>query len=231
MALYEKKTKNRSGFLLGLFLIWGNTSIALACKGNELVPEKIQAYYQEYQTTKKMSGQAFSRYTRGFCEGFRSALIFTGSHYGVTHYPVDVSFNSGFQLGREQGLSREKSKQFKGITLQNFGFEKVEIEGLVYLGFEQSDFRPLKNEATWWIEPSDVKINTSDVRASLPAKLQHNRFAVYARINAYLSPPSGYAEHGYQGYGHLGGYQRVIIVQDVLELRPSTKEERKKRHE
>ena len=223
-------------FLLSLFFIWSNISVVFACSGNELVPEKIQMYYQEYQTTKKMSIQAFKSYTGGFCEGFRSALMFTDSNYNATYYPIDVGFNTGFRFGRKQGLLREKSKKFKGITLKDFGFEKIEVEGLVYLGFEQSEYRPLKSEELWWIEYSDIKIDVSEVKKLLSKNLQNSRLGIYAKVNAYRSPVSGYSsdkglKYGSQSYGHLGGYQRAIVVQSVLEIRTSTKEERKERRE
>lgn len=77
-----------------------------------------------------------------------------------------------------------------------------------------------------------MKIDVSKIEQLLPKKLQNSHLAIYAKVHAYLSPVSGYSlEYGTRSYGHLGGYQRAIVMQKIIEFRPSTKGERKKRRE
>lgn len=95
----------------------------------------------------------------------------------------------------------------------------VEVEGLIFFGFEQREFRLIDTSEIYWIKEIPDSIHTiyQELIKQVPLKEQH--LAVYVRANALLSP-AGY-------YGHLGGYKIEIFLKEILNIRLATEEEKK----
>jgi hypothetical protein len=58
------------------------------------------------------------------------------------------------QAGFDAGLSHYKKLQKSGkqtLSLDKFGYKRLEVEGLYSSVFEASDFRPANSKEKWWI--------------------------------------------------------------------------------
>ena len=95
----------------------------------------------------------------------------------------------------------------------------VEVEGLIFFGFEQREFRLIDTSEIYWIKEIPDSIHTiyQELIKEIPLKEQH--LAVYIRAIALMSPAGS--------YGHFGGYKREIYLKKILNIRLATEEEKK----
>lgn len=103
-------------------------------------------------------------------------------------------------------------------------YDEGEYEGVLYQGFEVSNFQPCQNKERWWlkfIEADDYE-RVSQVAGSVEGTTIKQSFV---RMRAYVTPDdrrvAGYSG-GLGGYGHLGAYNREIYVATVREARAAT---------
>ena len=90
------------------------------------------------------------------------------------------------------------------------GGEPKDYTGTFTYGFEVISFKPCNSAEVWWLDGDAAAM--TDLRTRYEAITQTMQ-PVHVQLLGLLS------ERGI--YGHMGGYQRQLYVQDVLEVRPS----------
>ena len=106
----------------------------------------------------------------------------------------DVAFAKGQTYWREH--PNERVQIFAG-----YGYARVEITGIWYIGFERSDFLPNGSTSNrWWLE----RLEESTSNISLTSEL----FKYRVQIVGFLSP------EGY--FGHRGLYARQLLATSVM---------------
>ncbi|MEI7999407.1 MAG: hypothetical protein WCH62_07885 [Candidatus Omnitrophota bacterium] len=186
--------------------------------GDEEIPRKLADLAAKQAVGQSVYNEDRVQYQEGFIKGFRSALVNNSPYLMVSN--GHKIWEVGFKLGRTIGLSDKRPDSLKKLILKDFGFEKLEpIEGFIYMGFEQTHFYPLRNQELWWIE---TKLNSSTFKLLDETQAGRKNYkAVYGKVEGWLSPPGD--------YGHMGCCQHEIFIENVLELRRSSKDEQDKK--
>ena len=89
-----------------------------------------------------------------------------------------------------------------------FGEDATSYDGLVSFGFEVSNLSPCDRDEDWWVTgpaASELVDRYYDVAGENPGA------TIYARVRGDLS--------GLGEYGHVGGSDREIEVEEVIEVR------------
>lgn len=81
------------------------------------------------------------------------------------------------------------------------------MQGYVSFGFEVSAFYPCDSAEQWWVESA----NELELGERYDAIVSRPYEWVYVRLRGSVSRPGQ--------YGHLGQYQRVLTVSEILEMR------------
>ncbi len=91
-----------------------------------------------------------------------------------------------------------------------------EFVGYVDFGFETSSFTRCGGEARWWVDGAEPAAELNE-RASEVGGTGNGRGRI---VHAFVRLKGETTEPG--EFGHLGQYERVLTVTDVLEVRAST---------
>ncbi len=84
-------------------------------------------------------------------------------------------------------------------------------EGYVIFGRGSSSFNPCGSRETWWVKSKGFSKVAEKLQADYERIAQKPYEPVYARLRGEVSRKGQ--------YGRLGSYQRVLYVEEVLEIR------------
>jgi hypothetical protein len=89
--------------------------------------------------------------------------------------------------------------------------ESGEWEGFATFGRSGDTFRPCGSRETWWAKNKGFTKTLEKLKSQYSAIAQHPYEQVYVRIGGEISKKGQ--------YGPLGSYQRVLYVEEILEVR------------
>lgn len=158
-------------------------------------------------------------YIEGFSDGYLSALTSPGGQVTRFGQPNDPAV-AGFAAGRETALAGDNGNVPRA-SLADYGYVLQRVEGFIYVGFEQRDFRPKDRSEIWWVASSPALEPHYETlrkfRREARSQLDGSQSTTPADLTAYVSPPrSGRVLKS--GYGHLGTYDREMVVVEVHRL-------------
>jgi len=87
-------------------------------------------------------------------------------------------------------------------------------EGHVTFGRGGSSFNPCGSKETWWVKSKGFTKTAEKLQEEYQSIAQKPYEPVYVRISGDVSRKGQ--------YGRLGSYQRVLYVEEVLEIRPKS---------
>jgi len=146
------------------------------------------------------------QFLKGFRQGALQTTIgftYTGSSLDKENTPYAVGYRSG------KAYIAEQAKMKKFISLSEFGYQLITLEGILHLGFEQSHFTPKGQDRPYWIVFPD------SLRSQIPKGTWPDGKSV--TINGWLSPRGI--------YGHMGRATYEFIVHEILKSSKQTEKE------
>ncbi|MBN1872702.1 MAG: hypothetical protein JXA33_00605 [Anaerolineae bacterium] len=90
-------------------------------------------------------------------------------------------------------------------------------EGHISFGNGEGNFHPCKSRETWWIKSQGYTRTAEELYTRYTEVAQQPYERVYARVRGLASKKGQ--------YGHLGSYQRVVYVEEILEVRQAQSED------
>lgn len=87
-------------------------------------------------------------------------------------------------------------------------------EGYVIFGRGGSSFTPCNSKETWWVKSKGFSQTAEKLQENYAHIAQKPYEQVYVRLRGDVSRKGQ--------YGRLGSYQRVLYVEEVLDIRPKT---------
>lgn len=87
-------------------------------------------------------------------------------------------------------------------------------EGLVTFGRAGSSFRPCGSREIWWVKSQGLSRTAEELETRYADYVAQPYEPVYVRIKGDVSRKGQ--------YGPLGSYQRVLYVEEVLEIRAAS---------
>ncbi len=85
-------------------------------------------------------------------------------------------------------------------------------EGHLSFGSGEGNFHPCNSRETWWVRDQGYSRMVSSLYEQYQQIATHPYERVYARVRGRVSKRGQ--------YGRLGSYQRVLYVEEILEVRP-----------
>ena len=85
-------------------------------------------------------------------------------------------------------------------------------EGHVTFGRGGSSFTPCSSKETWWVKSKGFSKTAEKLQEEYNSIAQKPYEPVYVRVSGDVSRKGQ--------YGRLGSYQRVLYIEEVLEIRP-----------
>ena len=95
----------------------------------------------------------------------------------------------------------------------------IETSGLFEWAFEVVVLRPCESDAVWWLSTDPCTVGVDKIRALIPSRPGNARLSrtLFVTLRGRLSRPSA--------CGHLGAYDRLFHIQEVLSARlPSARD-------
>jgi hypothetical protein len=95
----------------------------------------------------------------------------------------------------------------------------VDTSGLFEWAFEVVVLRPCQSDAVWWVSTDPCTVGVDKIRALISSRPGNARLSrtLFVTLRGRLSRPSA--------CGHLGSYERLFHVQEVLSARlPSVRD-------
>lgn len=89
--------------------------------------------------------------------------------------------------------------------------ETGEWEGFITLGSGGDCFKPCGSRDMWWLRNKDFKRLVEDLKKDYGRIAERPYAQVYVRLSGEVSKKGQ--------FGPLGAYQRVVYVEEVLEIR------------
>lgn len=145
-----------------------------------------------------------------FLRGYRLGALQAAIGLTYTYSSLDkedTSFARGYRSGKAHIAEIAKAKKF--VSLFEFGYELVVLEGVLRLGFEQSHFTPKGEEGPYWIVFPDY------MRPKIPKGTWPNGKPV--TVKGWLSPKGI--------YGHMGRAKHELVVHEIREDTSDTKQD------
>jgi len=145
-----------------------------------------------------------------FLQGYRlGALqaVIGRTYTGSSLDEEDTPFARGYRSGKTHIAEIAKAKKF--VSLSEFGYELVALEGVLRLGFEQSHFTAKTGEGSYWIVFPDY------MRPKIPKGTWPNGKPV--TVKGWLSPKGI--------YGHMGRAKHELVVHEIQEDTSDTKQD------
>lgn len=179
--------------ILFISLIIYNASLYEETMPLRLCIPAAQAAVAEYKNEEERI-----QFLRGFRQGSLQATIvltYTGSNLDTEDSP----YAKGYRSGKAYIKKRAKAKQF--ISLSEFGYQSITLEGIIRLGFEQSHFTPKGQDRPYWIVFPD------SMRSQIPKGTWPDGKSVI--VKGWLSPRGI--------YGHMGRATYEFIVREISE--------------
>jgi len=84
------------------------------------------------------------------------------------------------------------------------------FDGVFLLGFETSEFEPCTNNEAWWLETTAGRYGAENIGTGIPL--------FYLSVEGTITQQKG-------EYGHLGQYDRKIIVSKAINVRQASNHE------
>lgn len=155
------------------------------------------------------AGSSSWKFIYSFFEGYLDGLEGTA---GTT---IIGNGKNAHQQGFDQGLAffeRTVASGAQKLSLEDFGYEPMVLEGSYECDFEASDFRPRGKDEKWWV---DFKEGAT---ASYASKHDEDEDSIFdkkrnCRFKGYLAPD----EIG--GVGHFNQYDRKFLVTEIVEAK------------
>jgi hypothetical protein len=149
------------------------------------------------------------QFLKGFRQGALQATI------GLTYtssslYTEGSPYAKGYRSGKTHIEKRAQAKQF--MSLSEFGYQLVTLEGILRLGFKQSHFTPTGQDRTYWIVFPDC------MRSQIPKGTLPDGKSV--TVKGWLSPRGT--------YGHMGVSTYELIVHGISKNTKQTNQRRAK---
>ena len=145
-----------------------------------------------------------------FLKGFRQCVLqatigltYTGSSLDKE----DTPYAQGYRSGKAHIAEQTKMKKF--MSLSEFGYHPIALEGILRLGFEQSHFTPKGQDRPYWIVFPD------SMRSQIPKGTWPDGKSV--TVKGWLSPRGT--------YGHMGIATYEFIVREISESTKQTEKE------
>lgn len=160
----------------------------------ELYAQKIQQTY----------------FVEAFQEGFKSVLAAPHAVVKLAAGQSNDPTASGFALGRNMAVSNAVNL---GITLRDYGYAYTNAVGHVFLGVDQSEFRPLGSAQVWWLARDPGLSRAYAAQAQQGRVPSASRTAILGSVLGFLSPTRT------GGYGDSGGYSRELVIDKIIELK------------
>ena len=146
------------------------------------------------------------QFLRGYRYGALQATI--GLTYTYSSLDKeDKPYARGYRSGKAHIKERAKTKQF--ISLSEFGYQPVALEGILRLGFEQSHFTPKGQDRPYWIVFPD------SMRSQIPKGTWPDGKSVI--VKGWLSPRGM--------YGHMVRSTYELIVLEISENTRQTEQD------
>lgn len=101
--------------------------------------------------------------------------------------------------------------------------ESGEWEGFATLGRGGDSFRPCGSRETWWLKSIGFTKTLEKLKNQYSQVAEHPYDPVYVRISGELSKKGQ--------FGPLGSYQRVLYIEEILEVRARQDDDCRKRHD
>lgn len=145
-----------------------------------------------------------------FLKGFRQSALqatigLTDS--GSSLDKEDGPYARGSRSGKAHIEERAKTKQF--MSLSEFNYQFISLEGILRLGFEHSHFTPKGKIRPYWIVFPD------SMRSQIPKGTWPD--GKYVTVKGWLSPRGM--------YGHMGRATYEFIVREISESNKQTEKE------
>lgn len=186
---------------LFISLILCNASLYEETMPMRLCIPAAQAAVAEYENEEERI-----QFLKGFRQGALQATIgltYTGSSLDTEDSP----YAKGYRSGKAHIKERAKAKQF--MSLSEFGYQPVALEGILRLGFEQSHFTPKGQDRPYWIVFPD------SMRSQIPKGTWPDGKSV--TVKGWLSPRGI--------YGHMGRSTYELIVLEISENTRQTEQD------
>ena len=98
------------------------------------------------------------------------------------------------------------------LTAVGRSLESGVWEGHVTFGRGGNSFNPCGTKETWWVKSKGFSKTAEKLQEEYNSIVQKPYEPVYVRVSGDVSRKGQ--------YGRLGSYQRVLYIEEVLEIRP-----------
>lgn len=145
-----------------------------------------------------------------FLRGYRYGALQATIRLTYTYSSLDKEnrpYARGYRSGKAHIEERAKTKQF--MSLSEFGYQPVALEGILRLGFEQSHFTPKGQDRPYWIVFPD------SMRSQIPKGTWPDGKSVI--VKGWLSPRGM--------YGHMVRSTYELIVLEISENTRQTEQD------
>ncbi|MFQ6036260.1 MAG: hypothetical protein ACE5NM_10520, partial [Sedimentisphaerales bacterium] len=187
--------------ILFISLILYNASLYEETMPLRLCIPAAQAAIAEYENEEERI-----QFLRGYRRGALQATI--GLTYTYSSLDKEnTPYARGYRSGKAHIEERAKTKQF--MSLSEFGYQPVALEGILRLGFEQSHFTPKGHNRPYWIVFPDF------IRSQIPEGTRPDGKSV--TVKGWLSPRGI--------YGHMGRSTYELIVLEISENTRQTEQD------
>lgn len=90
-------------------------------------------------------------------------------------------------------------------------------EGYASFGRAGSSFRPCGSRESWWLKSQGFSRSVEELEQRYHEMVEHPYELIYVRVRGEVSRKGQ--------YGPLGSYQRVLYIEEVLDIRPASERE------
>jgi hypothetical protein len=161
-----------------------------------------QAAIAEYETEEKRI-----KFLRGYRYGALRATIGLSNKSSLDK--EDTPYARGYRSGKKYAGEKTKTKQH--LSLSEFGYEPITLEGILRLGFERSHFTPNGQDRPYWIVFADYM----HMRSQIPKGTWPDGKSVI--VKGWLSPRGT--------YGHMGLARHEIVAIEISENTRQTEQD------
>ena len=180
-------------------------SVEYSEKGRSvLLPEAQKQAKELYPNNKEQQETFVYFFTKGFIQVLKH--MGGGTTIGDGKGPEQIANDRG-----EAFCNRLRESSSLDITLEDFGFRRMKIEGKYRAGFELSEFRPKGRREKWWIWFGQDMLSewAQSEGISLNGIFKKPK---KCKFDGYLAPSTDY------GVGHMNMYDREFIVTEIIEI-------------
>jgi hypothetical protein len=167
-------------------------------QAEETMPMRLCIPASQAATAEYTDEEQCLQFLRGYRRGALTAII--GETYTYDSLDADDRpYERGYRAGRT--YVQESAKTMKFFTLLEFGYQIVDLEGVLRLNFEQQHFTPVGEGRPYWI------IFPDSVKSKTPKGTWPNGKRV--KVKGRLSPVGE--------YGHMNMANHQLVVLEIAE--------------